>query len=79
MARFFFDIIEGQKVSLDNSGIELPSAQRAHEEAVRTVTEMMMDGASTAHCHQVSVAVANHDHHHICTAKVDFDPGKLKD
>jgi len=79
MARFFFDIIEGQKVSIDNSGIELPSAEIAHEEAVRAVTEMMIDGASTAHCHQVSVAVANRDHHHICTAKIDFDPGALEE
>jgi len=79
MPRFFFDIIEGQKVSLDNVGIELPSAARAQEEAVRAVTEMMMDGASTAHCHQVSVAVANQNHNHVCTAKVDFDPGKLEE
>lgn len=77
MARFFFDIIEGQKVSSDNAGIELPSAQKAHEEAVRTAAEMTMDNASTTGCHEVAVAVFNQDRHHICTAKINFDPGKL--
>lgn len=78
MPRFFFDITEDDKTSLDPDGHELPSAQMAHEEAVRTISELSMETACTTEAHAVKVAVSDVRHNVICTTKVNFDPGEIE-
>lgn len=78
MPRFFFDITENEKTVVDPDGHELPSAQKAHDEAVRTATALSMDAATTTCPHVVEVAVCDAKHHVICAATVTFDPGQLE-
>jgi hypothetical protein len=40
MPLFFFDIIDGDAATTDQNGIDLPDAERAREEATRTLTEI---------------------------------------
>ncbi|KQN74720.1 hypothetical protein [Devosia sp. Leaf64] len=77
MPRFFFDISEDDKTVVDPDGHELPSVQKAHEEAVRTTSELSMDTACTTKAHAVKVAVSDASHHLICTTNVSFDPGEI--
>ncbi|MBO9589466.1 hypothetical protein [Devosia sp.] len=77
MPKFFFDVPEDGITKPDQEGLELPSSERAHQEAVRATTEMSMDAATTTHPHSVAVAVCDAAHHVICTASVSFDPGSL--
>jgi hypothetical protein len=40
MPLFFFDVVDGDQVSTDGNGIELPDQDRAREEATRTLAEI---------------------------------------
>jgi hypothetical protein len=40
MPLFFFDIMDGDAATTDQNGIDLPDAERAREEATRTLTEI---------------------------------------
>jgi len=78
MPRFFFDVTEDDQTTVDHEGHDLPSAERAHEEAVRSMSEISMDTATTTRAHSVRVAVSDAAHHIICTANISFDPGELE-
>jgi len=78
MPRFFFDITEDDKTVTDPDGHELPSTQKAHEEAVRTTSELSMDTATTTRAHDVKVAVYDASKHLICTTKVSFDLDEIE-
>lgn len=78
MPMFFFNVTLDEETTIDHEGHELSSAEQAHKEAVRAITELSMDTATTTSAHVVSVAISNAEHHVICTASVIFDPGELE-
>jgi len=77
MPRFFFDVTEDGRTVVDHEDHQFPSAEKAHDEAVRASTELSMDSATTTRSHAVQVAVSDEAHHVICTTNVTFDPGEL--
>ena len=45
MRRYYFDLRDGDAVSRDEEGIELPDIEAVQEEAVRALASMAMDRA----------------------------------
>ena len=43
MPRYYFDLRDGDDVSLDDEGLELPSIERVQEEAARSIADMVRD------------------------------------
>ena len=43
MARYFFDLLSGDDVALDDEGAELPDAEAAHIEAVGSLVDEVRD------------------------------------
>jgi len=55
MARYFFDLRDGDNLAVDEEGIELPSLERVQEEAASSLAEMARE--------RVVEAVQNGAHH----------------
>jgi hypothetical protein len=63
MPRYYFNVREGDHLSLDDEGFEYASAERARSEAVRSLAEMAKDAInkSDGASHSMSVAVQDDD------------------
>ena len=48
MARYYFDLRNGDEIAPDEEGLELPSIARAQEEAARFLTDLARDVATHA-------------------------------
>jgi hypothetical protein len=47
MSQFYFDVYEGDRVTVDNDGMQLVSADAAWLEAARSIAEMARDAFPT--------------------------------
>lgn len=56
MPRYFFDIIDGG-FTIDDEGIELPDAQAARAEAIRSLPDIVKNLLHAKDEHEVSVTV----------------------
>ena len=43
MPRFYFDVLDGEASTRDDTGVELPSLDAAEDEAVRAIVEIGQD------------------------------------
>ena len=61
--RYYFDLREGDRVSRDDEGMELPSIARVQEEAARSLADMARDAALTGNTRggSLSMSVQVHD------------------
>jgi hypothetical protein len=48
MARYYFDLRNGDEIASDNEGLELPSIVRVQEEAARSLADLAKDVATRA-------------------------------
>ena len=48
MARYYFDLMNGDEITLDEEGSELPSIARVQEEAARSLTDLARGVANRA-------------------------------
>ncbi|MET3901422.1 hypothetical protein ABIB57_005393 [Devosia sp. UYZn731] len=75
MPKFFFDIVENDKVSIDHDGIEFDDRQQAHREAVKTIAAIAAEEIPKDGKLELTVAVADESHHVLFKTHVRFEPG----
>jgi hypothetical protein len=61
MKRYYFDLRDGDALSRDEEGIELPSIEAAQEEAVRALAGMAMDRTEAGSCLARDLAIEVRD------------------
>jgi hypothetical protein len=60
MARYYFDLREGDDLAPDDEGLDLPSIERAQEQAARSLADMARDAVRKDHDgagHQMTLEV----------------------
>ena len=57
MKRYFFDMLDQDKLILDDEGIELPNVEAAQEEAARSLADMVKEDLHNETFSNVSVQV----------------------
>ena len=75
MARYYFDLREGDEIIPDEEGMELTSLARVQEEAARSLGDMARDTVRQSHdrvAHRLSVAVRD-DHGPVLMVVCTFD------
>jgi hypothetical protein len=48
MARYYFDLLDGDEIAPDEEGLDLPSIARVQEEAARSLAKFARDAARRA-------------------------------
>jgi hypothetical protein len=64
MARYFFDLRDGDHLAVDEEGIELPSLERVQEEAASSLAEMARERvieAARNGAHDMAIEVRDED------------------
>ena len=61
MPRYYFNVREGDHLSLDDEGFECASAERARSEAVRCLAEMTKDAINKSDGASLSMSVEVQD------------------
>jgi hypothetical protein len=61
MARYYFDVREGDRVTRDDAGLELESLEAAEREAIRTTIGIGQDSLPRGHASEIEVQVKNDD------------------
>jgi hypothetical protein len=61
MARYFFDIREGDRVAIDEEGIEFSHVEAAQEEAARSLADLARDRIACQPFCQMTIAVRDDD------------------
>lgn len=67
MARYYFDIRDGDELAPDDEGIELPSIERVQEEAARSLADMARDATP-------QIAQDGNAHHMMIEVRDDVGP-----
>nr|WP_028345992.1 hypothetical protein [Bradyrhizobium murdochi] len=81
MRRYYFDLREGDDLSPDEEGLELPSIERVQEEAARSLADMARDAVRKNRDgpgHQIAIEVRD-NHGPVLQVKFTFEIDRHRD
>ncbi len=73
MARFYFDVREGQRFASDAEGLEFQSLDAAEQEAIQAAADIGKDRLPRGDTRQVTVEVRNERGQRVLTVKVSLE------
>jgi hypothetical protein len=72
MARFHFDVRDGESVTRDDTGLEFPGLQQARDEASRAAAEIITDTLPAGPKREVAIEVRDENGKPLFKARVAF-------
>ena len=61
MARYYFDLRDGDELAVDDEGFELPDLEAVQREAVRSLGDLTRDAAGESICDLADMAIEVRD------------------
>ena len=74
--KYYFDVRTNDHIQVDHDGTDLPNDREAHRAAIKAIAKLAAEEIPRDGPLQLTIGVADEDHHLLHRVRVTFEPGK---